>query len=161
MSAREIMHRPFLLLLWPFLVCVVGQEAIPLGMAQGSGVSKLTIRVADARNSRGQVAIALFAGADGFPGDKTKALHTLQVPIDPKTMSAEVSVRGLSFGSYAVAVFHDENGNGRLDKNMLGVPKEGYGFSNLAKRSMGPPKFADAEFALDQPEQTIEIKLAY
>jgi hypothetical protein len=58
-----------------------------------------------------------------------------------------------------VAVFHDENMNGQLDKNMFGIPKEGYGFSNNPKKSIGPPKFADAKFQLDQPEKVFEIKL--
>jgi uncharacterized protein (DUF2141 family) len=49
--------------------------------------------------------------------------------------------------------------NGRLDKNVFGIPKEGYGASNNPKKSMGPPKFADAKFQLDRPENVLEIKL--
>jgi uncharacterized protein (DUF2141 family) len=64
-------------------------------------------------------------------------------------------------GDYAVAVFHDENMNGRLDKNIFGIPKEGYGFSNNPKKSMGPPKFTDVKFQLSQPEKALEIKLLY
>lgn len=129
--------------------------------AQVTETSKLTIRVVDAKNSRGQIAIAIFKGPTGFPGNKTKALRTVQVAIDPKSLCAQVTVPDLPHADYGVAIFHDENMNGQLDKNMLGIPKEGYGFSNISKKSMGAPKFDDAKFQLVQPEQTLEIKLLY
>jgi uncharacterized protein (DUF2141 family) len=158
MIAREALRPPFLILMTLGMLLSPRDSSL---RAQGSGVSTLTIRIVGAKNSKGQVAVALFHGADGFPGDKTKALRTLQARIDPGSMSAQVSVADLPHGAYAVAVFHDENMNGRLDKNMLGVPKEGYGFSNITKRSMGPPKFEDARFELNQLEQTIEIRVLY
>jgi len=49
--------------------------------------------------------------------------------------------QGLGAGRYAVAVYQDENRNGKLDKNFLGMPTEPYGFSNDARGSMGPPSF--------------------
>ena len=129
--------------------------------AQQTATSKLTIRVLGARNSKGQIAFALFNEATGFPSDKSKAVRTLQARIDVQTLSAQVTLDNLPQGGYAIAIFHDENRNGQLDKNMFGIPKEGYGFSNITKKSMGPPKFADARFALDQPEKVVEIKLLY
>jgi uncharacterized protein (DUF2141 family) len=133
----------------------------PRLVAQNAAASTLTIRVVGAKNSKGQIAIALFNGEAGFPGDKSKALRTLQTKIDPQTLSAQVTLDALPRGVYAVSVFHDENSNGQLDKNVFGIPKEGYGASNNPKKSMGPPKFADARFQLDQPEKVIEISLRY
>ena len=130
-------------------------------MAQDFATSKLTLRIVGAKDSNGQIAIAVFNGAPGFPGDKSRALRTVQIRIDPITKSAQVTLPDLPRGLYAIAVFHDENMNGQLDKNMFGVPKEGYGFSNISKKAMGAPKFADAKFQLDQPEQSMEIKLLY
>ncbi|MGO4210781.1 DUF2141 domain-containing protein [Terriglobus sp. 2YAB30_2] len=129
--------------------------------SQAGATSKLTVQVAGARNSKGQIAIALFQDGAGFPGDKSKAFRTLQVRIDPQTLRAQVTLNGLPPGVYAVSVFHDENMNGQLDKNIFGIPKEGYGASNNPKKSMGPPKFAEAKFQLDQPEKAIEISLLY
>jgi uncharacterized protein (DUF2141 family) len=129
--------------------------------AQGPATSTLVIRVVGAKNSKGQIAIALFNAEAGFPGDKSKAIRTLQAKIDPQSLSAQLALDNLPLGDYAVAVFHDENMNGQLDKNMFGIPKEGYGFSNTPKKSMGPPKFADAKFQLDQPEKALEIMLLY
>ena len=64
-------------------------------------------------------------------------------------------------GEYAIAVFHDENTNGKLDTNFLGIPKEQYGFSNHAKGQMKPPKFEDAKFKLTNEQNkfvTINMK---
>jgi uncharacterized protein (DUF2141 family) len=67
----------------------------------------------------------------------------------------------LPAGVYAVSVFHDENMNQKLDKNFVGVPKEGYGASNNPKKKMGPPSFEEAKFQLSGTEQSLEIKLMY
>jgi uncharacterized protein (DUF2141 family) len=58
-----------------------------------------------------------------------------------------------------VIVFHDENGNGRLDKNFWGVPTEPYGFSNNAVGTLGAPRFAEVAVALDGADRTVEVAL--
>ena len=143
------------------LIVLAVLGVMPRLVAQDAATSTLTIRIVGAKNSEGQIAITLFNGEAGFPGDKSKAVRTLQTRIDPQTLSAQVTLNNLSPGVYAVSVFHDENMNGQFDKNVFGVPKEGYGASNNPKKSMGPPKFADAKFQLDQPEKVLEIKLLY
>ena len=126
-----------------------------------SGTATLTVRVTGVRNNKGRVALALFQGEAGFPGDSSKAVHTQQAEIDNKTGSAQFVLQGIPYGVYAVSVFHDENMNGKLDKNFVGAPKEGYGASNNPRKRMGPPPFGEANFSLNQPEQSIEIKLIY
>jgi uncharacterized protein (DUF2141 family) len=143
-----------------FLMVLAVPGLTPRLLAQEAGTS-LTLRIVGAKSSKGQIAIAVFNGEAGFPADKSKAVRTLQTGIDPQTLIAHVTMKNLPRGVYAVAVFHDENMNGRLDKNVLGIPKEGYGASNNPKKSMGPPKFAEAKFQLDQPEKVLEIKLLY
>jgi uncharacterized protein (DUF2141 family) len=143
-----------------FLMVLAVPGVTPRLLAQDTGTS-LTLRIVGAKSSKGQIAIAVFNGEAGFPGDKSKAVRTLQTGIDPQTLIAQVTLKNLPRGVYAVAVFHDENMNGRLDKNVLGIPKEGYGASNNPKKSMGPPKFAEAKFQLDQPEKVLEIQLLY
>ena len=64
-------------------------------------------------------------------------------------------------GVYAVSVFHDENMNQKLDKNFMGVPKEGYGASNNPKKKLGPPNFSETKFQLNGTQQSLEIKLVY
>jgi uncharacterized protein (DUF2141 family) len=68
-------------------------------------------------------------------------------------------VHDLVPGTYAVALFHDRNSNGFLDKKALGIPKEPYGFSNNASATFGPPSFERAKIVLDGSPVTIEIRL--
>src|SRR5215469_11819746 len=129
-------------------------------MAQ-SGTATVTVRVTGARSSKGRIALALFQSEAGFPGDGSKAIRTEQAEIEAQTRSAQFVLEGITFGVYAVSVFHDENMNGKLDKNLVGAPKEGYGASNNPRKRMGPPPFDEAKFSLNQPSQAIEIKLIY
>ncbi len=64
-------------------------------------------------------------------------------------------------GEYAISLLHDENDNEKMDTGLMGIPKEGYGASNDAKVTFGPPKFADARFPLTQNQTTIRIKMRY
>ncbi len=66
--------------------------------------------------------------------------------------------KDLPVGEYAVTIFHDENNNGKLDTNFMGIPNEDYGASNNAKGFMGPPKYSDAKFNLEK-DKTIIIKV--
>ena len=96
------------------------------------------------RNNDGQVFCALYASAEGFPKDSQKAIRRDSSSISEKKASCEFS--GVQPGTYAVSVFHDENSNGKLDTNFLGIPREGVGASNDARGHMGPPKFDGAQF---------------
>jgi uncharacterized protein (DUF2141 family) len=126
-----------------------------------TGTATLTVRVTGARNNKGRIALALFRSEAGFPGDSSKAIQLEQTEINSETHSAQFVLRAVPYGVYAVSVFHDENANGKLDKNFVGAPKEGYGASNNPRKRMGPPPFDEAKFSLSQPEQSIEIKLIY
>lgn len=126
-----------------------------------SETATLTIRVTGVRNHKGRIALALFQGEAGFPGDASKAVRLQQAEIEAQTQSAQFVLQGVPYGQYAISVFHDENMNGKLDKNFVGAPKEGYGASNNPRKRMGPPPFDEAKFSLNQPSQSIEIKLMY
>jgi uncharacterized protein (DUF2141 family) len=129
--------------------------------AQTTGTATLTVHVTGARNAKGKIRVALFRYGKGFPNDASQAVHTQAADIDPQTSSAQVVFADLCTGFYAVSVFHDENMNERLDKNFMGMPKEGYGASNNPKKKMGPPNFDEATFQLSGTEQLVEIKLMY
>lgn len=74
-----------------------------------------------------------------------------------KSLHEELTFK-LPANSYAIDVYHDANSNKELDKNLVGIPKEKYGFSNNPKATFGPPNFKDQLITLDK-DQTIEIKL--
>jgi uncharacterized protein (DUF2141 family) len=86
--------------------------------------------------------------------DKASYLAIIK-PADKKTV---YTFRNVPDGIYAASFFYDENGNGKLDVNFLGIPKEQYGFSNNAKGFFGPAKFAKAKFT-HSGVQEIELKL--
>ena len=69
--------------------------------------------------------------------------------------------KDLKPGRYALAVYHDENGNGEFDRTWIGLPAEGLGFSNGAWIGLGPPSFEEAAVTLKGQEQTIVIALRY
>lgn len=129
--------------------------------AQSSPTSTLTVDVNGARNTKGKIGVLLFQGSEGFPSEPSKAVRQQRININTGSLSAEVTFKDLPDGTYAVSVLHDENDNGKMDKNFMGIPKEGYGASNNPRKRMGPPGFDEAKFSVTQPHQTIEIKLIY
>lgn len=112
----------------------------------------LTVVVTGARSAKGQVMAAVFDKAEGWT---TTRLRGEAVAAGERVT---LVFRDLPAGTYAVAVYHDENGNGRLDANVIGLPTEPYGFSRDAAGTLGPPRFADAAMAL-QADTTIHVKL--
>jgi len=119
----------------------------------------LRVEVQNLQNARGDVVCSLFSSADGFPDGEGKALQSVQVPIQGKTAGCEFHVPP---GTYAVAVFHDENKNGKLDKNLIGIPKEGYGTSNDVRPAMSAPQFMPASFVLSTENRTtLVVRMGY
>jgi uncharacterized protein (DUF2141 family) len=123
-----------------------------------SPTTVLTVHVNGLRNNQGQLAVALFASAAAFPRQE-RALRGQMVRIVGGR--ARVTFRDLRPGVYAVAVLHDENTNQKMDFNFLGMPLEGYGFSNDAAALFGPPSFASAAFRLLPRPSTVSIKARY
>lgn len=110
-------------------------------------------------SDRGQVVCALFANPNDFPKRVNRAFARTAAHII--SGRATCKFPRVPAGVYAVSVFHDENLNGRLDTNWLGIPREGVGASNNPKRRMGPPKFAAAEFQYSGASTDVEIIMHY
>ena len=103
----------------------------------------------------GRVLAALFNRAEDFPRGKAIAANFA----DTAGPTASILFTDLAPGEYAVAAYHDANGNGRLDTNQLGQPVEAYGFSRDASGMMGPPRFTDAAVNVGGADLAIKIKL--
>jgi len=118
------------------------------------------VRILDIRNSTGTVACALFESPTGFP---IEFLHyaTNVMVIKIRDTRARCDFEDIPPGTYALAVVHDENMNGKLDTGMLGVPLEGYGFSNDAKAWFGAPSFSAASFPYDGRNLELTLSLHY
>jgi uncharacterized protein (DUF2141 family) len=117
----------------------------------------LSILVTGVRSASGQVTALLYLGDGGFPAKEARALRRVSVPASPGNVT--LSFAGVAPGSYAVTVYHDENGNGKLDSNWIGIPKEPVAVSNNAKGRMGPPKYKDAMFTVGGEDKSLPISL--
>lgn len=104
-------------------------------------------------DNSGNSYVALYRSSDDFPVHG-KQFKGIIAPI--KDRKAEVNFSGLTTGKYAVAIFHDKNKNGKLDKNMLGIPVESYGFSNNARETFSAPSFSSASVEI---KKNVEISI--
>ena len=117
------------------------------------------MRVVKLRNSTGQVICTLFNSPAAFPSDSNKAVGQMAVPI--KDDAAVCSFGGLAPGTYALVTFHDENGNGKFDRNWLGMPKEGFAFSNNVRPVFSPPSFKAAAFDYAGGDLWLTVTMRY
>ena len=104
----------------------------------GNAQNTITITVNNIDEAKGNVEISLYNQAEAFPHTKGRY----------KTGSAKVSGNSVTYqfknvpkGDYAIALYHDVNANGEMDKNIFGIPKEPYGFSNNIVPKMSAPNF--------------------
>jgi uncharacterized protein (DUF2141 family) len=119
--------------------------------------STLTVQVTQIKSTKGKVLFALFNGADGFPGTHQKAFKLMEAI--PAVGTTTIRFENLPEGTYALAVFHDENKDGKLNTNLVGIPKEPYGFSNNARPAFSAPSFKEASFVFKNSKTlSIEVK---
>ncbi|MBR8839022.1 MAG: DUF2141 domain-containing protein [Stigonema ocellatum SAG 48.90 = DSM 106950] len=140
------------------LLTVFGSLASPLS-ARASLTSDLTVEINGLRNRSGQICISIFASSKGFPSRTTNAVQKQCVPITQTPL--QVTFKNLQSGSYGVAVLHDAKGDGKLHRNIFGIPTDGFGFSRNPKILTGPPKFEDSAFVVAGSNTNIEIQLMY
>ena len=130
--------------------------AIGSASAAASPQSALVVRVTNVRNSRGEVHVDVCPQT-AFLKDDCPYAGAAPAHVGV----TQVLVRGVPPGRYAVQTFHDENSNHKVDRALFGIPREGVGFSRDAPIRLGPPRWADAVFAYDGGEQTIEVTTRY
>lgn len=132
-----------------------GQYAAP---ADGRPLCTLTIHVTGFRNDKGKAGGTVFATPEGWPENTSKAVVHGGFPIENGQATETFQ---LPAGKYAIAVMHDENGNHKLDRNFLGIPKEGFGFANNPRVFMSAPSFQAASTQVSCPETKLDIRLIY
>jgi len=117
----------------------------------------LNLNVVNIKANKGMILVLIFKSSDGFPEEIKKAVKSLRIPV--KNFSANVIIEDLPPGKYAVSLFHDEDGDGKLKKNSVGFPIERYGFSNNPTLFFGPPSFSKCAFSVGSSPVLIEISL--
>ena len=103
----------------------------------------LTINLSGMQNTNGKVNVALYNNSSSF-NDPNQSYRSLFLNCTGNTMS--IFLDSLPAGDYAFAIFHDENNNQQIDQNFLGIPTEGFAFSNNAMGNFGPPSWTQAKF---------------
>ncbi len=121
-----------------------------------SGTGTLIVVVTGINNNEGQLLVALYS-------DNEEYLETPTIGASRVITGKEEFIRfdGLPYGSYAVVVLQDLNNDKEMNKNLIGIPTEGYGFSNNVMGKCGPPSFDQASFAFDDRYETKIIDIQY
>jgi uncharacterized protein (DUF2141 family) len=129
----------------------------------------LTVEIAGIRSNDGVIVLGLYDTSDGFDlalkvfdypdGFVRDAGRFLGASIRADTGIRRAVFSSLPPGRYAVIVFQDANGDGRIDKNIVGVPTEAYGFSRNASGFLGPPGFDDAAVEMSDGSLSIQIDM--
>jgi uncharacterized protein (DUF2141 family) len=140
------------------LGAVILAIALPVLPSLSQSTSTVLLEVSSFKNTRGTLNCRLFTKASDFPDGE--GILTLRTPITGTNTTC--TFPNVEPGTYAVAVVHDENSNGKLDKNFVGVPSEGYGVSNNKTYALSAPKWDESIFTIAPSEsKTFQVKLRY
>jgi len=132
--------------------------AVPGAGPASADEAQLELEITGVRNATGTIKVAVFDSAEDY--------ELMRDPVASTSLTAVAGtvttrIDGLPAGSYAVTIFHDENGNDALDTGRLGIPVEGYGFSNGASGRFGKPSFKKIAIEMDTGPHNESIKLVY
>lgn len=131
--------------------------AVPALAGAASPRTDVSASVTNLRSHRGQILACMTARPEAFPScTNDPAARRLIVP----ATSTELDFGQVPGGRYAIALIHDENANGKLDKRLM-IPREGFGFSQDAPVVMGPPAFKSAAFPVSDVREHVSIKMRY
>lgn len=142
-------------------VAVLGASAsaseIPVAVAPVLSAS-VDLAITGMRSEKGNVLVCLSTNPDYFPDcTKDKKARKLKVAA---AQAGTIKISGVKPGTYAVALIHDENANGKMDLRLF-LPREGFGFSRNPKIGMGPPKFKSAQFNLGSADVHHAVQMKY
>jgi len=143
----------------------IGSMMLCLSLALGVCVPRaaradfdgIVVEVESLRSDAGSVRVALYPSSAWIEqGREVATCHT-----DVHFRHAMCVLTDVVPGTYAVAVLHDEDDDGALDRDFFGLPQEGFGFSNDAAPGLGPPSFHDASFRFTGGETDLVVHTRY
>lgn len=123
--------------------------------ANVNGVLTVSVSINNITSQDGYIMAALFNSKSTFLGDAPVRAERVAVTGN----SVSFTYNNLPVGEYAIAVYHDEDGDAELDTGMFGIPSEPYGFSNNAPVRFGPPKWDASKFTLNGSNAAQSIRL--
>ncbi len=122
--------------------------------AQDVNLADVTVVISNFESNKGKAYVALYNSEASF---LSKGFEATFSKIENNTCT--VTFKAVPKGEYAISMFHDENENNKFDTALFGIPKEDYGFSNNATGFMGPAKWKDAKFQINNTSITQNITL--
>jgi uncharacterized protein (DUF2141 family) len=126
---------------------------------KNSAIGNLTYQFTHLPSTKGVVRVVLYNKSDQFLSENGWCrADSAYIKSDG---SAEVSITGLSYGNYAAALYLDENQNGVIDRNLMGIPTEAYGFSNNVRAKWNVPGFEKTAFFFQNNSQTLPGSVQY
>lgn len=143
-----------------------------LGAAAAAGLSaphaagadpasdKIVVRVSGLRNSTGSVRCSLYDHPEGFPIEQKHVVARSRGTPAEKKATCTFTPRKTG-KKYAVVIHHDENDDGKFQRNAVGLPQEGYGFSNNVRPVLSPPTFEACEFPFKGGQTNVDITARY
>lgn len=138
--------------------------AVVLGLATSlpAAAASLTVVVTNLKNDKGLVRLALYDNAESFP-ENGKSIAKIDRPISEgmKDGVFTATFEDLAPGPYAVAFFHDEDGDNTFAQNVFGMPHEGFGFSRDAAVLFSAPDFSDAAVEVPEDGARITVRMRY
>lgn len=132
------------------------EEVRDCGGARALGIE---VKVENVRNSKGLITAVLYADNPETFLKKGERLDRIRV--DAVAGETLLCLEAPKAGRYSVAIYHDENGNKKFDRNFIGIPSEGYGFSENPGFRFGKPEQKETLFAVDQPLTSLRISILY
>lgn len=131
------------------------------GGASEAAAADLVVEVSGLKNTLGDLRIGLFDSEDGFLKEEAIAIGVRVKLSLLEGRDFTVTLHSIPPGQYAVSAYHDEDADGTRDTNFIGIPTEGYGFSNAASGGMGPPSFGTAAFRVGPEPVRVPIAIRY
>ena len=128
--------------------------ALGLNLAPDNSV---TITIENIKNTNGTIQIAIFDKSESFPkpgGEFKVAKYKIVAG------QSQFKIKDIPNGEYAIAIHHDENSDGKMNTNLIGIPKEGYAFSKNFKPKFSAPKFSDCAIQINN-DQKMTVKMIY
>ena len=105
----------------------------------------LNLSIENIQQVKGSIEIGVYNTSEDFLKEG-KAIKTYSIPVTGNSVSQEI--KDLPKGDYAISLYHDQNSDGKINRNFIGIPKEPYGFSNNFKPKFSKPSFEDCEFSI-------------
>jgi uncharacterized protein (DUF2141 family) len=134
-------------------LAAINSLALIAVMSQQAHAADLTVNISDVSQGKGHIMVGLYSGADAF----SQGITSFGSRVKADNEQEQVVFKDVPAGEYAIKIYQDENSNQKLDFNFIGIPKEGYGFSNNVGR-FGRPEYQEAKFTVEEKTE-IQIEL--